>query len=75
MRISKRKFQNLLLLLGLTALSTMMTSAKKGRAADYFPPGIGVKLNVDDKKFEDEISKSDQLVFLYVFDSQGERSQ
>eukprot|EP00347_Sterkiella_histriomuscorum_P011459 403372372 len=70
----KRNFQNILLLLGLITLNSSYTLAKKGRAADFFPPGSGMKLNSDPSKLDEELGKQDQLVFLYVFDSSGDRS-
>ncbi|CDW85441.1 UNKNOWN [Stylonychia lemnae] len=73
----RRNFQNILLLLGLVTLQgSLVQGAKKSRASDFFPKGSGVILNYKPSQFEEEIQKkSDQLVFLYVFDSEQQKSQ
>ena len=74
-KISKtRKFQNLLLLSSLFLLARCAPSAKN-RASAYFPRGSGVILNMPESEFEQMMAASDHMLFLYVFDSEQEKSK
>jgi hypothetical protein len=68
----RRTFQKLLLLSTLTMWAAL--GAKK-RAVDFFPRGSGAVLNLSPEEFEDVMATTDQLLFLYVFDSEQEKSQ
>jgi hypothetical protein len=67
----RRTFQKLLVFstLSLVALGT------KKRAADFFPRGSGAILNMNPEEFEEAMQTTDTLMFLYVFDSEQEKSQ
>ena len=66
-----RTFQKLLVI---STLTMMVLGAKK-RAVDFFPRGSGAVLNLSPEEFEDTMATTDQLLFLYVFDSEQEKSQ
>lgn len=73
--ISTRKFQNLLLLLSSLAVLAKGAANPKGRASSFFPRGSGVIMNLGESEFEQALSASDHMIFLYVFDSEQEKSK
>jgi hypothetical protein len=62
----RRTFQKLLVVSTLALLS----SCAKKKASDFFPRGSGAILNMKPEEFEDTMQTTDQLLFLYVFDSE-----
>jgi thioredoxin-like negative regulator of GroEL len=68
----KRTFQKLLVI---SALTLAVLSAPKKRSSDFFPRGSGVVLNMNSDDFEDTVQTTDNLIFLYVFDSEQDKSQ
>jgi hypothetical protein len=70
-----RNFQKILLVQSLLSLLTLSAPNPKGRASNFFPRGSGAIMNLDDAEFENVMSTSDHMLFLYVFDSEQEKSK
>ena len=64
-------FQKLLLLSTIAAVSMGASSAKK-KAQSFFPKGSGALVNLSPAEFEDTMLDSDQLLFIFVYDSEDE---
>jgi hypothetical protein len=60
-------FQKLLLALVFAGLA----SAKK---SSFFPRGVGAIVNMAESEFDEALKDEDQLVFVYVFDAEHEKS-
>ena len=62
-------------LLALSALLSVSALAAKNRASTFFPRGTGAILNMPPSEFEESMQSTDQLLFLYVFDAEHEKSK
>lgn len=71
---SSRNFQKLLLTLSSLAALLQAAPSTKNRAANYFPRGSGAILNMKSEQFVEAMNSEDQLMFIYVFDSEQEKS-
>jgi hypothetical protein len=68
----QRSFSKLLI----TTLALLgLTTCAKTRASDFFPKGSGAILNMPGEEFEELMQTTDKLLFLYVFDSQQDKSK
>ena len=70
-----RTFQKLLLVSSLVALLSKAAPNPKSRASNFFPRGSGAIMNLNDTEFESVMSTSDQMILLYVFDSEQDKSK
>ena len=72
---SPRTFQKILLFSSLLALLGHSAPNVKSRASNFFPRGSGAIMNMGNDEFEQVMANPDHMMFLYVFDSEQEKSK
>ena len=73
MRKIFRNFEKVLLVIALLGFATTALgkdATTKKRASQIFPKGSNAILNMNGDEFEKSMTKEDQLMFIYVFDTE-----